>query len=238
VADQCASARTLLEQGDFDGAEFIYRQMLQRSAEDPDALYGLGLVCYSRRNLGDAEHWFRQSLQRRPESQQALYYLGEIAALKGDKSSAISLFARILVLNPAHSGALDRLSRLALASNAGQAAKTAPASGPQTVTPRRPPRPPSSQDSIVGIARHIQNRVVPYRGRAAAHQLLSFRVEIIDQNGMIIGAIGIELHDFDIRGTVDEGDWVEITERPKDGGRIKSFMNLSTGTLVKGTWRG
>jgi hypothetical protein len=76
---------------------------------------------------------------------------------------------------------------------------------------------------------------VPYQGRAAAHQLLTFRVDAIDENRNNIGTVGIELRDFDIRGNVEDGDWVEITEQLEEGGRIKSFMNLSTGTEVKVT---
>jgi len=48
-----------------------------------------------------------------------------------------------------------------------------------------------------------------------------------------MGTVGVDLRIFDIVDTVQDGDWVEITGHPKEGGRIKSFMNLSTGTQVR-----
>lgn len=233
--DQLANARRLLESGEFDSAESIYREILQHSPQHSDALYGLGLVCFSKKDLAAAEHWFRESLKTNPRDQKTLFYLGEIATARGDKNSAVMLFARILTLNPEHTGAMDRLSRFASPKSSGPTTRTAPDTAPHVSQSAQPPRPRSSQDSIFGIARHIQLRVVPYRGRAAARQLLTFRVDAIDENGNDIGKVGIELQDFDIRGNVEDGDWVEITEQPEEGGRIKSFMNLSTGTEVNAT---
>lgn len=231
--DQLANARRLLESGKFDGAESIYREILQLSPQDSDALYGLGLVCFSKKDLAAAEHWFQESLKTNPRDQKTLFYLGEIATARGDKSSAVRLFARILTLNPEHTGAMNRLSRFASPESTGPTTRTAPDTTPHVSQSAQPPHPRSSQDSIVGIARHVQVRPVPFNGRPAAHQLLTFRVDAIDKNGSNTGPVGIELRGNEIVGTLDEGDWVEITERVQDGGRIKSFMNLTTETRVK-----
>jgi hypothetical protein len=99
--------------------------------------------------------------------------------------------------------------------------------------PSTPPRPPSSTKSTVGIARQIRRQSVPYRGNPGAQQMLAFRVEVVDASGMQAGVLGVELRGHDIRGNVEDGDWVEITERLSRDGRIKSFMNLTTGQEVR-----
>jgi protein O-GlcNAc transferase len=117
--DQLASARRLLESGEFDSAESVYREILQDSPQHSDALYGLGLVCFSKKDLAGAEHWFRQSLKANPTDQKTLFYLGVIATARGDKNSAVRLFAMVLALNPEHLGAMNRLSRLAFPGSTG-----------------------------------------------------------------------------------------------------------------------
>jgi len=100
-------------------------------------------------------------------------------------------------------------------------------------TENSPPRPPSSSRSVVGIARQVRRQSVPYRGNPGAWQLLTFRVDVVDARGNLLPPHAVELRGNEVLGNVEEGDWVEIDERPDRHGRVKSFVNLTTGARVR-----
>jgi hypothetical protein len=96
-----------------------------------------------------------------------------------------------------------------------------------------PPRQPTSWQSLVGVARQVRHQSAPHRGRPAAHQLLTFRLVTVDQTGRVGNQVALELRGHDIIGNVEEGDWIEVSGRIKEGGRVKSLTNLTTGSTVR-----
>jgi len=233
-----SDARQLLEGGRIDQAEQAYKQMARRPELKAQAFYGLGLICLRRKDVVAARDWFTRSVQANPDEENSRFYLATIAANSGNVDEAIRLFAQVLIVNPRHAGALARLTKISFGP--GPVSSTVTPGGPARVagvrassrpTSLRPPRPPSSAAAVVGIAKHVKMQPVPFNGQPAAKQSLTFRVEVIDQHGMHIRTVGVEMRNFTIRGSVDEGDWVEIKD-VRDGGRVKEVHNLTTGTRV------
>src|ERR1700730_9081628 len=103
------NARRLFEQGQLVEAEAAYRRLVNDPLQRAEAFYGLGMVSLTKKDSQAAAHWFTKSLETNPKEENALYYLADIAAGRGDKDSAIRLFAGVLTLNPRHVGALNRL---------------------------------------------------------------------------------------------------------------------------------
>jgi tetratricopeptide (TPR) repeat protein len=230
-------ARQLLESGELSQAEAQYHQLLDDPATRSEALYGIGLVSFRRRDYDAAEGWFNQSLKGRPNGESPRYYLGEIASVRGDRNRAIQLYATILVSNPAHLAALSRIASFATSAeranlvrppgdkhpahrstNDLRAAGPAPqpSASPVASAPARaalrPPRPPYSKRSTVGIAEHVKLQVIPFNGQAASRQLLTLRVRIIDPTSRSERSVGIEMRGFKIRGNVENGDWLVSRE--------------------------
>jgi tetratricopeptide (TPR) repeat protein len=254
------SARQLLERGRVSEAEAAFKELTRHPTERAAALYGLGYIKLLQKDYGSAQVFFEESLKVDARNSNSLYYLGDIAIRRGDRERAIVMFSKVLTLDPRHVGALRRLSDLGNEARApmtdapgsvgprrdavpGSSHDTsvkgqqpAMASAPATQSPKpepiRPPRAPSSNRSIVGIARNVRRQVVPWRGKPAANQLLSFRLEVVAKDGSRGPMISIQMQNFEILGNVEEGDWIELNEPFKDGNRVKSFINLTTGERV------
>lgn len=246
------TARSLLEAGRLAEAEAAYNSLLGDPQQRGEAIYGLGVIKFKRMEYGTAENLFTEAISLNPNFPNPLYYLGELAAIRNDRSAAISFYGRVLAMNPHHTGALNRIAVLAVPAGTGALGTTAPSQAgrlppptnvpphhatrgatvqpPQAVT-SRPPRAPSSRNSIVGIARHVKRQGVPFNGQMNAKQLLTFRVEVVDAEGRHAGTVGVEMRSFNIKGNIEEGDWVEVA-KVRDGGRVKSFMNLTSGVRV------
>lgn len=75
-------------------------------------------------------------------------------------------------------------------------------------------------------------QAVPFNGTPGAKQALTFRVDVADSNGNYVRSVGVKMRSFSIRGTVENGDWVEIG-KISGVGKVKSFHNLTTGQRVK-----
>lgn len=251
------SARSILEQGDLAGAEAAYRELLKDPAQQSDAMYGLGFIYYKKQDLAPAEYWFNEQLKVDPRSQNSLYFLGEIAASRHNHDAAVGLFAKVLTLNPRHAGALRQLTQVAGAMGVTSSTEAtsqllgfedrgnpvpaappraeyrppvAPAAPPRAAA--RPPRPPFSSRSIIGVAQQVKLLAVPFNGRAAAKQSLTFRVAVMDRTGHPRGTIAVEMRSFGIQGNVENGDWVEI-DKVSRSGKVTSFRNLSTGGQIR-----
>jgi hypothetical protein len=84
----------------------------------------------------------------------------------------------------------------------------------------------------VGRATLVKLQPVPFNGTPGAKQKVTFRLDVADSNGNYSRSVGIEMRSFNIRGTVENGDWVEIN-RISEVGKVKSFGNLTTGQRVK-----
>jgi tetratricopeptide (TPR) repeat protein len=106
-------AHLLTESRKFDEAEGSYRQLLLEPKYRAEACYGLGVVHYRRNNLTLAAEWFARSLAEDPRGENPLFYLAVISSSRGDNSTAVRIFAMLLVLNPSHVGAMQRLTAIA-----------------------------------------------------------------------------------------------------------------------------
>jgi hypothetical protein len=126
----------------------------------------------------------------------------------------------------------------ALDTPAAEAQAASPAQAPASPSPR--PRHESADPSAtVGTVRNLSKGVGPYRGKPAALQIWTFRVETYDEQGNVGELMGVEMRGHEITGTLDNGDWVEIKERPKRGGgcRPKKVRNLTTNDLIEARYR-
>lgn len=115
----------------------------------------------------------------------------------------------------------------------------------ETVVPQASPAAPSPSSTrpansrnvagTVGIARSVSKGVGPYRGKPAALQVLTFRLETYDENDNPGPLLGVEMRGTEIVGTLENGDWVLITERvkPGEGCRPKEVQNLTTSERVR-----
>jgi tetratricopeptide (TPR) repeat protein len=236
------SAKELLSRGELDAAESTFLALTNDPQSRAEACYGVGFVRYTAGDHKAAAEWFQQCLTAEPNHQNALFYLADLHERSGDRDRAVQLFARVLMINPRHASALERLT------NAGRPVPAAAQQPRPPVAPQspdggasnaKPPRSPSSPNSAVGIAQHVRLQPVPWRGKPAAQQSLTLRVELRDRNGNPAGILGLELRGHEIRGTVENGDWVEILQPPPAGGsQIKSLRNLTTGEAVtaKNRW--
>jgi hypothetical protein len=98
-------------------------------------------------------------------------------------------------------------------------------------------RPDNSRNvaGTVGIARNVSKGVGPYRGKPAALQVWTFRLETYDQGDNPGPLLGVEMRGTEIKGTLENGDWVLITEtvKPGEGCRPKEIRNLTTNERVR-----
>ena len=88
--------------------------------------------------------------------------------------------------------------------------------------------------------KQLKKTAVPWAGRPAAAQSWTFRLEL---RGADYGApptlVGVEMRGHEVSGTLENGDWVEISEHPKPG-RVylpKVLRNLSDGGVVRSKFR-
>jgi hypothetical protein len=135
-------------------------------------------------------------------------------------------------------------SRGATSQQAAAAAIAAAGAVPQAQIPSNqpaasgPPRPPQDPRALVGVVSHLSKGLAPWNGRPAAMQVWTFRVEGrlgTAQSAQSPVIEGVELRAFEIHGTLENGDWVEISEHPKRGeeGYLPSRLrNLTTNGLV------
>jgi len=257
-------AKALLEQGRLAEAQAAYQQLSGDPRLRAQCFYGLGLISLKKQDLSSAHSWLSKTVDEDPRHLNARFYLGEMAASRGDKGLATRLYAEVLALNPQHVGALKRITSVnapvAVAGSHPAASSPPPAIGigraptrpvpseppPQPVAPPSsqslqavgslgaPPSPPSSKRSLVGRARLVKLQAVAFNGTPAAKQSLTFRLDVADNNGNLARSLGIEMRGFHVRGSIENGDWVEVYDISKTG-KVKSCRNLSTGQQVKHT---
>lgn len=86
--------------GQFDAAEFLYRQILAQRPEHGDALHLLGLVCYARGDLAAAANWVRSAITAVPQSALFHFNLGNILRDTGELVAALAAYAMAVQLQP------------------------------------------------------------------------------------------------------------------------------------------
>jgi tetratricopeptide (TPR) repeat protein len=217
-------AQAHYREGRLAESERIYQELIDRSESAPAALYGLALIRISQ---GD-DPAAAQLLQRALECERApntLYYLGEIAERRGDRTGAIASYGEALARIAAIGGAS------AQPPVAQQAQPTAEPPAPQDE--ERPPRDPQP-GATVGRVRQLKQQAASWRGKPAAQMVWTFRLESWDPSSGPGQIAAVEIRGNEIRGSLADGDWVEITDRPKDGGfQPKEIINLTTGERVR-----
>ena len=91
-------ATALLQQGQEQAAEQLYRRLLARGVETPTLLGNLAVICWRQGRLTEMETLLRRSLARDPEQGDALYNLGLVLAQRGAHQEAVAHYRRALPL--------------------------------------------------------------------------------------------------------------------------------------------
>lgn len=97
-------------QGDLDGAERLYRQILASAIAQPDALHYLGVLCHQRGRSDEAVELIRAALVATPHHPDAHNNLGNVHKECGRLADAESCYRCALECNPEHYNALSNLA--------------------------------------------------------------------------------------------------------------------------------
>ena len=108
--------------GEFDTAETIYRRLLERDPDHPDALHLLGLVAQQRGNGQEAAALIGRAIDNRPDFVEAHNNLGNLLQDEGRLSEAAASFSRALALKPDYVLALFNLGNVMRALGDNEAA--------------------------------------------------------------------------------------------------------------------
>jgi tetratricopeptide (TPR) repeat protein len=228
ATDALADAHALYSSGQLDRSEQAFTALLDTRFR-PGALYGLAMIAWKRGDPARSRALLEQSLGVDRRNPELLCDLARMRLADGDRDGAIALLGEALSYQPSHRAALGELVAL---GEAGPAAS--PAQTPVATIPR-PPHQPNSSDSLVGTVNHVVRSVGPYRGSPAALQILTFRVQTYDGAGSPGEVVGVTMRGTEITGTLEEGDWVEIEDRPRsgEGAQPKEVRNLTVNDVVK-----
>ena len=91
IADLLAAAVCQHEAGDLAAAEVLYRQVLVREPEHPDALHLLGLIAQAAGDLTSAAAGIRHALALRPGEAVFHYNLANVLRDAGQLDDAIEI---------------------------------------------------------------------------------------------------------------------------------------------------
>jgi hypothetical protein len=94
--------------------------------------------------------------------------------------------------------------------------------------PQRVFRIPGEEGVFRGIARNVEQRL------ESGYTVLTFRIEQIGNEGNIIGYVQVELRDPRIKGTLVDGDEVEVVGKIGKEGILlpKKILNLKTSAYI------
>jgi hypothetical protein len=160
--------------------------------------------------------------------------VGEIAERRGDREAAIASYGEALALRPTHAAALARIAAIGGASVQPAAAQHAQPLAASSVTENEGPPRNAQPGATVGRVSQLKQQLAPWRGRPAAQMVWTFRLQSWDPSGGPGQIAAVEIRGNEIQGSLTDGDWVEITDRPKHGGfRPKEITNLTTGERVR-----
>jgi predicted TPR repeat methyltransferase len=100
LADALAIAIRMHSEGQLDGAEAIYRRILEAVPEQPDALNFLGMIAMTRGRRAEAVDLIKQSLQADPSVGERYVNLGNVLLAVGRLDEAIAAFERAVEMAP------------------------------------------------------------------------------------------------------------------------------------------
>jgi hypothetical protein len=90
----------------------------------------------------------------------------------------------------------------------------------------------SRRGRVRGQARAVKQRTERY-GKSSK-EVISFRIERYDSAGNRLQPVGVELRGYGFQGSVNDGDWVEVAGRSRDGTFVaRRIDNLTTNAIVR-----
>lgn len=108
--------------GKLQQAEHLYRQVLKRDPNQPDALHYLGVIAMQAGHFDAAAELISQALQQQPQNHFAMANLGNALLQAGNHAAAIDRYRAALTIEPAMFDARRNLASALLAQNEGSAA--------------------------------------------------------------------------------------------------------------------
>jgi hypothetical protein len=228
----------LREEGRLDESKLAFGDALLVDPVTTDAWYGLGYVARDTGDQAAAADAFYRILQRDPNHANAMYELGTLAEVDGRREAARELYTRTLKIAPHHAGAMSRLEAIQVG---GSEMQHAPPVG------SRPPPDPvfaKAPDPRGGP----QGRVMTLRQRTESHSGLNlfsggfrYRTKLVVEFRLIQGGttggsqgpLPVEMRGDALRGSLNEGDWVQLPRSWRAGRRIDRLTNLTTGQQVR-----
>ena len=109
-------------QGDLGNAELIYREVLQRHPEQPDALHFLGMIAFQRGRFAEAVQSISSAIARNPQMPEMRVNRGLALAATGQFEAALADHEAAIALRPefpqAHQHRADALQALGRADEA------------------------------------------------------------------------------------------------------------------------
>lgn len=95
-------------------AEAIYRDILERAPEHPEALHHLGLIAAEAGRLDEADRMMTLSDRLKPGNPDWQFNLGRVAALRGELGRARALFESVVAREPGNADAQSALGSVLL----------------------------------------------------------------------------------------------------------------------------
>ncbi len=86
--------------GDLDQALAIYREVLEREPNNPDALHLSGIVHLDRRQFDEAEKLIRRAVEIKPNSSRYNFSMGNLFRIKEQPNLAIEYYNKTIALQP------------------------------------------------------------------------------------------------------------------------------------------
>jgi len=115
IPDALNEAAELIDKGDLQEAERIYRTVIENEPQNPTALFGLAVVCRQLQKEDEARNLFEQLTRSQPEFTAAYNHLGQIALMHGDYAQAQSYFIKSLEIDPTQIDTRNFLSDVLIA---------------------------------------------------------------------------------------------------------------------------
>lgn len=104
-------AVSLFDQGRFEAAEHLYRDVIRLTPEDPLAYYDLGLTLLAQERYDEAIEAMQAVIRRAPDDGFAHFELGQMQHSQGQFAEAEAAFRTVIRLDPDDALAYDRLSQ-------------------------------------------------------------------------------------------------------------------------------
>lgn len=98
--EQIAAAFACFQQGDVVGADTLLQSVLRDNPDQPDALYGLGIICFETERFAEAAICFGRLDAIQPGSKDLLLHLANAHALAGQPEDAANSYKSLLKIAP------------------------------------------------------------------------------------------------------------------------------------------